>query len=55
MAPFNNLNVRIAMQEAIDLPTLASTYYYGTTQHGLPHLPQITWGGDSHIINGRHT
>jgi peptide/nickel transport system substrate-binding protein len=30
-APFNNLNVRIAMQEAIDLPTLASTYYDGTT------------------------
>jgi peptide/nickel transport system substrate-binding protein len=32
MAPFNNLNVRTAMQEAIDLPTLASTYYNGTTQ-----------------------
>ena len=31
MAPYNNVNVRIALQEAIDLPTVASTYYSGTT------------------------
>ena len=30
LAPFNNINVRIAMQEAIDLPTIAATYYQGT-------------------------
>ena len=28
-APFNNLNVRIAMQHAIDIPTIAKTYYQG--------------------------
>jgi peptide/nickel transport system substrate-binding protein len=31
MAPYNNVNVRTALQEAINLPLLASTYYYGTT------------------------
>jgi len=31
MAPYNSVNVRMALQEAIDLPTLAATYYYGTT------------------------
>lgn len=29
-APFNNINVRIALQEAINLPQIASTYYNGT-------------------------
>jgi peptide/nickel transport system substrate-binding protein len=29
-APFNNINVRIALQEAINLPQIASTYYEGT-------------------------
>jgi peptide/nickel transport system substrate-binding protein len=29
LAPFNNLNVRIALQEGIDLPTIAKTYYNG--------------------------
>jgi len=29
-SPFNNLNVRIAMQQAINLPLIASTYYQGT-------------------------
>jgi peptide/nickel transport system substrate-binding protein len=28
-APFNNLNVRIAMQHAIDIPTIAKTLYQG--------------------------
>ena len=28
-APFNNLQVREALQEAIDLPTIAQTYYQG--------------------------
>lgn len=27
LAPFNTLNVRIALQEALDLPTIAKTYY----------------------------
>ena len=27
VAPFNNINVRIAMQHAIDIPLIASTYY----------------------------
>ena len=48
IAPFNNLNVRIALQEAIDLPTIAKTYYDGlvspypstlTSQY----LPGIGW------------
>ena len=30
VAPFNNINVRIAAQEALDLPTIANTYYQGT-------------------------
>jgi ABC-type transport system substrate-binding protein len=30
VAPFNNINVRIAAQEALDLATIASTYYQGT-------------------------
>ncbi|MGP8079257.1 MAG: ABC transporter substrate-binding protein [Dehalococcoidales bacterium] len=29
-APFNNLNVRIAAQEALNLPLIASSYYMGT-------------------------
>jgi peptide/nickel transport system substrate-binding protein len=29
VAPFNNLNVRIALQHAIDIPTIAKTYYQG--------------------------
>jgi ABC-type transport system substrate-binding protein len=29
-APFNNLNVRIALQQAINLPQIASSYYDGT-------------------------
>jgi peptide/nickel transport system substrate-binding protein len=29
-APFNNLNVRIAAQQAINLPLIASSYYSGT-------------------------
>jgi peptide/nickel transport system substrate-binding protein len=29
VAPYNNLNVRIALQHAIDIPTIASTYYQG--------------------------
>ena len=29
-APFNNLNVRIALQEALNLPQIASSYYGGT-------------------------
>ena len=29
IAPFNNINVRIAMQEALDLPTIATSYYQG--------------------------
>ena len=29
--PFNNINVRIALQKAIDLPTIAATYYNGTS------------------------
>jgi len=31
MAPYNNVNVRTALQEAINLPLIASTYYSGTT------------------------
>jgi len=30
VAPFNNLNVRIAMQQALNLPLIASSYYQGT-------------------------
>lgn len=30
IAPFNNLNVRIAMQQALNLPLIASSYYQGT-------------------------
>ena len=30
LTPYNNLNVRIALQEAINLPLIASTYYEGT-------------------------
>jgi peptide/nickel transport system substrate-binding protein len=30
LAPYNNLNVRIAVQEALNLPLIASTYYGGT-------------------------
>ena len=29
LAPFNNLNVRIALQEAINLPQIASQYFGG--------------------------
>ena len=29
VAPFNNLNVRIAMQHAIDIKTITSSYYQG--------------------------
>jgi len=29
LAPFNNLNVRIAVQHAINIPLIASTYYLG--------------------------
>ena len=31
LKPFNDLRVREALQMAIDLPTIAQTYYYGTT------------------------
>jgi peptide/nickel transport system substrate-binding protein len=30
LAPYNNLNVRMALQEAINIPLIASTYYQGT-------------------------
>ena len=30
LAPFSDVRVREAMQKAMDLPTLAKTYYYGT-------------------------
>ena len=32
MAPFNDIRVREAMQMAIDLPTIAKTYYGGTAR-----------------------
>jgi len=32
MAPFNDIRVRKAMQMAIDLPTIAKTYYQGTVE-----------------------
>ena len=31
LKPFNDIRVREALQMAIDLPTIAQTYYYGTT------------------------
>lgn len=30
LAPYNNINVRMALQEAINIPLIASTYYQGT-------------------------
>ena len=30
LAPYNNINVRMALQEAINIPLIASTYYMGT-------------------------
>ena len=36
MKPFNDIRVREAMQMAIDLPTIANTYYGGTADRGLP-------------------
>ena len=32
VAPFNDIRVRIAMQKAIDLPTIAKTYYQGLVE-----------------------
>jgi len=38
-APFNNLNVRIAMQHAIDIKTITSSYYQG---YGTPWPASLT-------------
>jgi ABC-type transport system substrate-binding protein len=39
VAPFNNINVRIAMQHAIDIPTITKTYYQG---YGTPWPASLT-------------
>jgi len=39
VAPFNNLNVRIAMQHAIDIKTITATYYQG---YGTPWPASLT-------------
>jgi peptide/nickel transport system substrate-binding protein len=39
VAPFNNLNVRIAMQHAIDIATITKTYYQG---YGTPWPASLT-------------
>jgi peptide/nickel transport system substrate-binding protein len=39
VAPFNNINVRIAMQHAIDIKTITATYYQG---YGTPWPASIT-------------
>ena len=38
-APFNDIRVRIAMQKAIDMPTIANTYYAGTA---IPYPAALT-------------
>ena len=44
-APFNNINVRIALQKAIDLPTLAATYYNGTSPYPSSQQANTVIGG----------
>jgi peptide/nickel transport system substrate-binding protein len=39
VAPFNNINVRIAMQHAIDIKTITATYYQG---YGTPWPASVT-------------
>ena len=43
--PFNDINVRKAMQMAIDLPTIAKTYYGGTTDPSPLSLTSIYMKG----------
>jgi len=54
VAPFNNINVRIAMQHAIDIPTIASTLFQGyaapwpagesqNQMVGYPYYPYPDW------------
>jgi len=45
LAPYNNLNVRIALQEAINLPLIASTYYQGTVSPFPSSLTSIYQNG----------
>ena len=44
LAPFNNINVRIAMQEAINIPLISSTYYMGTSTPWPTSLTQNQMG-----------
>ena len=56
VAPFNDIRVRKAMQMAIDLPTIAKTYYRGTVE---PYPATLTTrymgGGDFLMKSGRKT
>jgi peptide/nickel transport system substrate-binding protein len=53
VAPFNNLNVRIAMQHAINIPLIASSYYGGTSTPWPSSLTQNQMGpggwGDAYL------
>ena len=51
VAPFNNINVRIAMQHAINIPLIASTYYknYATPW---PAAPAARRGSPRHYVGG---
>ena len=45
VAPFNNINVRIALQKAIDLPTIAATYYNGASPYPSSQQANTVIGG----------
>jgi len=55
MKPFSDIRVRIACQEAINLPEIAATYYGGTVDASpYPSLPR-TWSvGAGLMLNGRN-
>jgi peptide/nickel transport system substrate-binding protein len=45
LAPYNNINVRIALQEALNLPLIASSYYAGTASPLPSSLTSIAQNG----------
>jgi peptide/nickel transport system substrate-binding protein len=51
LAPFNNIKVRIALQKAIDLPTLAATYYGGTVSPNPSSLTSMYQNGGGFPYN----
>jgi len=56
LKPYSDINVRIAMQKAIDLPTLAKTYYAGNAPPNPSPLPHNTLSAGAFLtVNGLRT